>query len=143
MQLGKTQPLTIVKKVDFGVYLAAPEAPEERVLLPAKQVPEGAQTGDELEVFLYKDSKDRLIATTAEPKIHLGEAARLQVKEVTKIGAFLVWGLEKDLFLPFKQQTRKVKAGDEVLVGLYTDKSSSTRATPPIFSRAGTTSLSR
>ena len=81
MQLGKTQPLTIVKKVDFGVYLAAPEAPEERVLLPAKQVPEGAQTGDELEVFLYKDSKDRLIATTAEPKIHLGEAARLQDKD--------------------------------------------------------------
>ena len=133
MQLGKTQPLTIVKKVDFGVYLAAPEAPEERVLLPAKQVPEGAQTGDELEVFLYKDSKDRLIATTAEPKIHLGEAARLQVKEVTKIGAFLDWGLEKDLFLPFKQQTRKVKAGDEVLVGLYTDKSSRLCATMNVY----------
>ena len=133
MQLGKTQPLTIVKKVDFGVYLAAPEAPEERVLLPAKQVPEGAQTGDELEVFLYKDSKDRLIATTAEPKIHLGEVARLQVKEVTKIGAFLDWGLEKDLFLPFKQQTRKVKAGEEVLVGLYTDKSSRLCATMNVY----------
>ena len=124
MQLGKTQPLTIVKKVDFGVYLAAPEAPEERVLLPAKQVPEGAQTGDELEVFLYKDSKDRLIATTAEPKIHLGETARLQVKEVTKIGAFLDWGLEKDLFLPYKEMNGKVREGDEVLVTLYLDKSS-------------------
>ena len=133
MQLGKTQPLTIVKKVDFGVYLAAPEAPEERVLLPAKQVPEGAQTGDELEVFLYKDSKDRLIATTAEPKIHLGEAARLQVKEVTKIGAFLDWGLEKDLFLPFKQQTRKVKAGDQVLASLYIDKSGRLCATMNVY----------
>lgn len=140
MQLGKTQPLTIVKKVDFGVYLAAPEAPEERVLLPAKQVPEGAQTGDELEVFLYKDSKDRLIATTAEPKIHLGEAARLQVKEVTKIGAFLDWGLEKDLFLPFKQQTRKVKAGDQVLASLYIDKSGRLCATMNVYEQLRTDS---
>ena len=133
MQLGKTQPLTIVKKVDFGVYLAAPEAPEERVLLPAKQVPEGAQTGDELEVFLYKDSKDRLIATTAEPKIHLGEAARLQVKEVTKIGAFLDWGLEKDILLPFKQQTRKVREGEDWLVALYIDKSDRLCATMNVY----------
>ena len=88
MQLGKTQPLRIVKKVDFGVYLAEEEDQENRVLLPVKQVPEGAKTGDELEVFLYKDSKDRLIATTAEPYITLGKVARLKVKEVTKIGAF-------------------------------------------------------
>ena len=140
MQLGKTQPLTIVKKVDFGVYLAAPEAPEERVLLPAKQVPEGAQTGDELEVFLYKDSKDRLIATTAEPKIHLGEAARLQVKEVTKIGAFLDWGLEKDLLLPFKQQTRKVKTGEQVLAALYIDKSGRLCATMNVYEHLRTDS---
>ena len=100
LKLGEKQTLVIVKKVEFGVYLATKEAPEDKVLLPAKQVPEGAKVGDELEVFLYKDSKDRLIATTAEPKIHLGEAARLQVKEVTKIGAFLDWGLEKDLLLP-------------------------------------------
>ena len=118
MQLGKIQLLTVVKLVGFGVYLAEPEHPEERVLLPRKQAPEGVQTGDELEVFLYKDSQDRLIATTAEPKVTLGGIARLTVKEVTKIGAFLDWGLEKDLFLPFRQQTRKVRAGEECLVGL-------------------------
>ena len=123
MQLGKTQPLRIVKKVDFGVYLAEEEDQENRVLLPVKQVPEGAKTGDELEVFLYKDSKARLIATTAEPYITLGKVARLKVKEVTKIGAFLDWGLEKDLFLPYKEMTKKVQPGDEVLVTLYIDKS--------------------
>ena len=133
MQLGKIQLLTVVKLVGFGVYLAEPEHPEERVLLPRKQAPEGVQTGDELEVFLYKDSQDRLIATTAEQKVTLGGIARLTVKEVTKIGAFLDWGLEKDLFLPFRQQTRKVRAGEECLVGLYTDKSSRLCATMNIY----------
>ena len=137
MQLGKIQPLRIVKKVDFGVYLAEEGDQENRVLLPVKQVPEGAKTGDELEVFLYKDSKDRLIATTAEPYITLGKVARLKVKEVTKIGAFLDWGLEKDLFLPFKQQTKKVKAGDECLVGLYTDKSDRLCATMNVYENFG------
>lgn len=133
MQLGKIQLLTVVKQVDFGVYLAEPGHSEERVLLPKKQVPEGVKAGDELEVFLYKDSQDRLIATTAEPKITLGRIARLTVKEVAKIGAFLDWGLEKDLFLPFRQQTRKVRAGEECLVGLYTDKSDRLCATMNVY----------
>ncbi len=133
MELGKTQVLVIAKKVDFGVYLAEDGRPEERVLLPAKQVPEGAQVGDELEVFLYKDSQDRLIATTARPKLSIGDIARLTVKEVTKIGAFLDWGLEKDLFLPFRQQTKKVRAGEECLVGLYTDKSGRLCATMNVY----------
>jgi len=133
MQLGKIQLLTVVKLVWFGAYLAEPEHPEDRVLLPGKQVPEGAQIGDELEVFLYKDSQDRLIATTAEPKVTLGGIARLIVKEVTKIGAFLDWGLEKDLFLPFRQQTKKVHAGEECLVSLYIDKSSRLCATMNIY----------
>jgi hypothetical protein len=133
MQLGKMQLLTVVKQVDFGVYLAEPEDTEQRVLLPKKQVPEGVQMGDELEVFLYKDSQDRLIATTAKPALMLGEIARLTVKEVTKIGAFLDWGLEKDLFLPFRQQTRKVSAGDTCLVGLYTDKSDRLCATMNVY----------
>lgn len=133
MQLGKIQLLTVVKQVEFGVYLAMPESPEERVLLPKKQVPEGVRIGDELEVFLYKDSQDRLIATTAEPKITLGGIARLTVKEVAKIGAFLDWGLEKDLFLPFRQQTRKVRAGEACLVGLYTDKSDRLCATMNVY----------
>ncbi|MCI9007975.1 MAG: S1 RNA-binding domain-containing protein [Lachnospiraceae bacterium] len=133
MQLGKTQILTIVKQVDFGVYLAEDTSKEERVLLPRKQVPEGVQTGDELEVFLYKDSQDRIIATTIEPKLKLGEVARLTVKEVAKIGAFLDWGLEKDLFLPFRQQTRKVQAGDNCLAALYIDKSERLCATMNVY----------
>lgn len=133
MQLGKTQLLTVVKQVEFGVYLADAENPEAKVLLPKKQTPEGIQIGDELEVFLYKDSQDRLIATTTEPKVMLGGIARLTVKEVAKIGAFLDWGLEKDLFLPFRQQTRKVRAGEECLIGLYTDKSDRLCATMNVY----------
>lgn len=123
IKLGKYQELTVVKKVDFGVYLADKKEDETRVLLPAKQVPEGIGAGDTLEVFLYKDSKDRMIATTHTPKLELGKLAVLEVLEIGKIGAFLDWGLEKDLFLPFKEMTRKVEAGDEILVTLYIDKS--------------------
>ena len=101
MKLGEKQTLTVVKQVDFGVYLAEQPEDETRVLLPAKQVPEGTKLHDKLEVFLYKDSKDRLIATTNEPKLTLGGFAVLKVLQVTKIGAFLDWGLEKDLLLPF------------------------------------------
>lgn len=133
MELGKIQLLTVVKKVEFGVYLADAGHPDERVLLPKKQVPEGIQTGDELEVFLYKDSQDRLIATTAKPGLLLGEVGRLKVRDVAKIGAFLDWGLEKDLFLPFRQQTRKVRVGEECLVGLYTDKSDRLCATMNVY----------
>ena len=124
LKLGQYQKLTIVKKVEFGVYLAEEQDMEKRVLLPAKQVPENAKTGDELEVFLYKDSKDRMIATTNQPKITLGGLAVLRVAQVGKIGAFLDWGLEKDLFLPYKEMTMKVQPEDEVLVTLYIDKSS-------------------
>lgn len=123
MRLGEYQKLKIIKKVDFGVYLAERGDDELRVLLPYKQIPEGAELGDEIEVFLYKDSKDRLIATTNRPKLALGELAVLRVLEVGKIGAFLDWGLEKDLFLPYKEMTARIEAGDEVLVKLYIDKS--------------------
>ena len=123
MRLGEYQELYYVKKVDFGVYLAEDPDSETHVLLPAKQVPEDAKQGDRIRIFLYKDSKDRLIATTNEPKLTLGKFAVLRVKEVGKIGAFLDWGLEKDLFLPYKEMTQKVEAEDEILVTLYTDKS--------------------
>lgn len=122
MKLGEIQKLKIVKIVDFGVYLSDVED-GDRVLLPFKQVPEGAKRGDELEVFLYRDSKDRLIATTNMPYLVMGEFGVLKVLSVTKIGAFLDWGLEKDLFMPFKEMTAKVFPGDEVLVRLYIDKS--------------------
>lgn len=123
IKLGEKQTLTVVKKVDFGVYLSDDKKSDEKVLLPAKQVPEGTEVGSEIEVFIYRDSDDRLIATTRQPRIMLGDVRLLKVREVGKIGAFMDWGLEKDVLLPFKQQTRKVKAGEEVLCALYIDKS--------------------
>ena len=127
--------LTIVKKVDFGVYLAKEQEadPEEKVRLPRKEVPENAQPGDEIEVFLYRDSKDRMIATVRQPKLSLGEVAVLRVKENGKIGAFLDWGLEKDLLLPFREQVRKVCPGEECLVALYLDKSKRLCATMKVY----------
>lgn len=130
MKIGKRQVLTVVKEVDFGVYLGSDD---EKVLLPKKQVPEGIDLGDPVEVFLYKDSDDRLIATTNEPKVELGELAVLKVVDTSKFGAFLDWGLEKDLFLPFKQQTTKVQKGDQCLVTLYVDKSERLCATMRIY----------
>ena len=135
LYLGKKQELEIMKKVDFGVYLKSPEDAkgEERVLLPAKQVPQGASIGDTIEVFLYKDSKDRLIATTNTPFLMMDEVKVLKVAQVGKMGAFLEWGLEKDLFLPFREQTRKVREGEECLVALYIDKSSRLCATMKVY----------
>lgn len=133
IQLGEIQELQIAKKVDFGVYLCDGDNQEERVLLPAKQVPEGAACGDEIEVFVYRDSKDRLIATVNRPKITLHGVARLRVAQVGKIGAFLDWGLEKDLLLPFKEQTRRVSAGEECLAALYIDKSDRLCATMNVY----------
>ena len=126
IRLGETQELVIVKKVDFGVYLADAEEGKndgEKVLLPGKEVPENAKPGDKMRVFIYRDSKDRLIATTRTPELSVGELAVLRVKEVGKIGAFLGWALEKDLLLPFKEQTTRVAPGKEYLVALYIDKS--------------------
>ncbi len=122
-RLGENQTLVVVKEVDFGIYLAEDSQSDTRVLLPAKQVPEGTEIGDEIEVFLYKDSQDRVISTTKEPKLKMGEVAALTVESVQQIGAFLDWGLEKDLFLPYKEQIGKVQAGDCILVRLYIDKS--------------------
>lgn len=132
----------MIKKVEFGVYLAenvqGSESGErrqqpEKVLLPAKQVPRGAGIGDEIEVFIYRDSKDRLIATTNRPLITLGGVARLRVVQTGQIGAFLDWGLEKDLLLPFKEQKRKVKEGESCLVALYIDKSGRLCATMNVY----------
>ena len=126
LRLGERQELVIVKEVAFGVYLADPESgknTDERVLLPGKEVPENAKEGDRIGVFLYRDSKDRMIATTRQPELSVGQTAVLTVKEVGRMGAFLGWKLEKDLLLPFKEQTRAVKEGEECLIALYIDKS--------------------
>ena len=135
MELGKKQKLVVVKTVDFGVYLGDRQDAGEmdRVLLPGKEVPEGTKEGDQMEVFLYKDSSDRLIATTRTPELMMDQVGFLKVAQVTKIGAFLSWGLEKDLFLPYKEQTKKVHEGEEVLVSLYIDKSSRLCATMKVY----------
>ena len=140
LELGKIQTLKVVKKVEFGIYLAEESAPEEKVLLPKSQVKSEISVGDSLAVFLYKDSKDRLIATVNRPAILLGEVGKLRVVTVTKIGAFLDWGLEKDLFLPFHEQTYKVRPEDEVLVALYVDKSERLCATMKVYHNLSTES---
>jgi len=144
--LAKKQTLYVEKLVEFGAYLVPAElkdkkvpAANEHVLLPKKQVPAGAKRGDEIEVFLYLDSADRLIATTTLPKLSLGEVGRLTVKDVTKIGAFLDWGLEKDLLLPFKEQTKKAEVGDELLVAIYLDKSGRICSTMNVYPYLSTT----
>ena len=128
-EIGKMQHLVIRRINASGALLAERENPAVTLLLPGKQIPEGAGPGTELEVFIYRDSEDRLIATTAKPRMLLGEVALLTVVSVTEIGAFLDWGLEKDLFLPFKEQRGKLKPGMKVLAALYLDKSSRLCAT--------------
>ena len=132
--IGQTENLTVLRETDFGVYLGK-TGTEESVLLPRKQVPENTKPGDRIRVFLYLDSEDRLIATTNTPKIQLGEFARLEVKAAAKIGAFLDWGLEKDLFVPFHEQEERLKAHDSVLAYMYLDRSSRLAATTRIYNR--------
>ena len=141
IRLGEKQVLYIVKQVEFGVYLAEKqEEQKDKVLLPSKQVPAGSRIGDSVEVFVYRDSKDRMIATVREPKLMMGQVAELTVAQIGKIGAFLDWGLEKDLFLPFKQQRGRVKEGDHVLVSLYIDKSGRLCATMNVYENLRTDS---
>lgn len=133
LKVGETQTLIIEKQVPFGVYLAE-EGGEERVLLPRLQVPAGAAVGDKVEVFLYRDSEDRMIATCRRPKLQLGQVGWLDVVQVARIGAFLDWGLDKDLLLPFREQPRtRVREGQEVLVAVYLDKSGRLCATMNVY----------
>lgn len=134
IQLGKIQKLQVTRHSDFGVYMNTPgNREQEDILLPRKQVPEGTDVGDEVEVFVYRDSEDRLIATTDTPKLTVDGLAYLEVVDTTRIGAFLDWGLQKDLLLPFKQQEGKVEKGKSYLVGLYVDKSDRLCATMKIY----------
>ena len=133
LKIGEKQILRIDRQVPFGVYLTG-DVPNERVLLPRSQVPEGASIGDELEVFLYKDSEDRLIATRKEPKLTLHQVGYLTVIQVSRIGAFLDWGLDKDLLLPYHEQPReRVKEGQTVLGAVYLDKSERLCATMNVY----------
>lgn len=121
LYLGKVNSLKVFKKTVFGVFLEDVEGHEE-VLLPNKYVPKGLDLNDSIDVFLYTDSEDRIVATTLIPKIFLHQMAVLEVKDVTHFGSFLDWGLEKDLFMPFAEQDGKVQAGDKVTVSLCLDE---------------------
>ncbi|HOG62558.1 MAG TPA: S1-like domain-containing RNA-binding protein [Sedimentibacter sp.] len=135
IKLGEMQELEVAKIVNIGAYLQSEdkEKTEDRVLLPIKQVPAGTKVGDKINVFVYRDSDDKIIATVKKPKITLGEIATLKVVEMSRIGAFLNWGLEKDLFLPFKEQIGDIRLNGEYMVGLYIDKSDRLCATMNLF----------
>ena len=122
-EIGKYNVLKVVKEVDFGVYLDGGSEYGE-ILLPKRYVPGELKADDELEVFLYLDSEDRLIATTEKPVVQTEEFAYLEVVSVTKTGAFLNWGLPKDLLLPYREQNNEVKEGDKVFVYVYLDAES-------------------
>jgi predicted RNA-binding protein (virulence factor B family) len=119
-EVGKYNTLKVVKTVDFGVYLDGGD--EGEILLPKRFVPAGVQEGADLEVFLYHDSENRIIATTQTPKAIVGEIAFLEALSVNRQGAFLDWGLMKDLFLPLSQQESRVQAGNSYFVKLYVDE---------------------
>ena len=120
--IGKYNTLRVIKEVDFGVYLDGAENGE--ILLPTRYVPENTNVDDELEVFIYLDSEDRVIATTEKPFAAVGEFAFLQVKSVNKVGAFLDWGLMKDLLVPFREQEEKMEEGKYYAVYVYLDEES-------------------
>ncbi|MBC6988166.1 S1 RNA-binding domain-containing protein [Hymenobacter sp. BT491] len=121
MLLGDYNELEVAREVDFGLYLTSDDGD---LLIPGKYVPEGTRVGDFLRVFVYRDSEDRLIATTLEPLVRVDEFAVLTVRDVSDIGAFLDWGLEKDLFLPYRNQRRRLRPGDRVAVYVYLDETS-------------------
>lgn len=122
LKIGNYNTLTVAREVDFGLYLATDDGRE--ILIPNRYVPEGTRIGDELRVFVYNDSDDRLIATTETPYAEVGEFAFLQVRDVNATGAFLDWGLPKDLLVPFSQQRSRMNRGGIYLVYLYLDDSS-------------------
>ncbi len=119
IRLGRRNRLTVLRAVDFGLYLDAGEIGD--VLLPIRYVPEGTKEGDELDVFLYLDSEERLVATTEHPLVEVGQFAYLEVSWVNEYGAFLNWGLMKDLFCPFREQKQKMRHGHKYLIYCYID----------------------
>ncbi len=120
LQLGKYNRLEVIKELDFGMYLDGFDG--EEILIPRVYIPEGTQIGQFLDVFIYRDSEDRLIATTLKPFATVGEFAYLKVKDVSKLGVFLDWGLMKDLLVPFGEQLSKMGVGRSYLVYIYVDE---------------------
>ena len=122
IELGKFNQLEVVKQVDFGMYLDGGE--EGEILLPTRYVPEDCKVGDWLNVFLYLDNEERLIATTLTPLVQVGEFACLEVSWVNQFGAFLNWGLMKDLFVPFSEQKMKMQVGNKYVIHAHIDDES-------------------
>jgi len=118
-EIGKINHLYVVKEVDFGIYLDGGDLGE--ILMPKRYVPEGTQPEDTIDAFIYLDSEDRLVATTEKPLAMVGEFALLEVVAVTPVGAFLNWGLPKDLFVPFREQRQPMEEGRKYLVYVYVD----------------------
>lgn len=122
IELGKYNLLEVVKEVDFGMYLNGGE--EGEILLPKRYVPEGCKPGDVLNVFIYLDNEERLVATTLQPRAQVGEFACLEVAWTNEFGAFLDWGLMKDLFVPFREQKMKMQKGRHYVVYVHVDEES-------------------
>lgn len=120
IRLGDFNTLTVVKSVDFGLYLDGGKAGE--ILLPTRYVPEEVEIGDELRVFIYLDQDERVIATTEEPLAKVGDFAYLEVNWVNQYGAFLDWGLMKDLFCPFREQKKEMEMGNSYIVHVHIDE---------------------
>lgn len=121
-EIGKVNHLYVVKEVDFGIYLDGGDLGE--ILMPKRYVPEGTQPEDTIEAFIYLDSEDRLVATTEKPLAMVEEFALLEVVSITPVGAFLNWGLPKDLFVPFREQRQPMEEGKKYLVYVYVDTNS-------------------
>lgn len=137
-KIGVMNNLEVLRFTGVGAYLNdIDESSETDVLLPTKYVPDTVEVGDFLEVFLYRDSEDRMIATTRTPMLQKGQIGLLQVVDVHKVGAFLDWGLEKDLFLPYKEQTHSLRVGEKILVMVYEDLSERLCATMKVAKRLG------
>jgi uncharacterized protein len=122
LEIGKINELVVVKEVDFGIYLDGGEYGE--ILMPKRYVPADCEVDKPLKVFIYRDSEDRLIATTEVPKAMVGEFALLKAKSVTTVGAFLDWGLPKDLLVPYREQSHRMEVGKNYVVYVYLDNES-------------------
>ena len=120
IKIGQYQTFSILRETEPGLYLGDGE--ENEILLPHKYKPEAFEIGDEIEVFVYLDNEERPIATTLEPYVTLNEYGYLQCSDVNKYGAFMDWGLEKQLFVPFKEQARPMTVGNWYIVYLYLDE---------------------
>ena len=134
VKLGEVQLLEVLRITSVGAFLnETSQENKDDILLPKKQIPQDTKIGDKLEVFVYRDSEDRMIATTKKPKLTVGEIALLRAADVTRIGAFMDWGLERDLFLPHKEQKFRIEKDKKYLVSLYIDKSKRLCATMDIY----------